>query len=411
MTLSSMILLRSDGNPAAFDSSSVPDMVHLLRRHLGMDIAFVSEFTERTRDIKVVDTDEEDCPIHPGVCTPIEETYCKLIIDHKLPELMPDVRDFPIAAMLPITAALRIGSYVAAPIRLADGAVYGTFCCYSHEAEPSLNKRDLAMMQVCADMTAKQLDKDRHETQKRREAQEKIRTILSDGSISTVFQPIYDLQAHKVVGFEALTRFSVDPKRSPDVLFNEAASVGMGVELEAETIRRGLAGLQHFAPDIYVSINISPETILSPLFQEIFDGVPAERVTLEITEHAAVEKYQELDSLLRPIRARGLKLAVDDAGAGYASFRHILQLAPDRIKLDCSLTKNIDTDPTRRALIAAFVRFAEDTGAKLIAEGVETETELQALQALGVAKAQGFFLNRPLPLAQAVALLRSGTPV
>jgi len=405
--LSSMILLRTDGNPAAFDSGSVPDMIHLLRRHLGMDIAFVSEFTERTRDIKVVDTDEEDCLIRPGVCTPIEETYCKLIIEHRLPPLMPDVRDFPIAAMLPITAALKIGSYVAAPIRLADGAVYGTFCCYSHEAEPSLNKRDLAMMQVCAEMTAKQLDKERQETCRRRAIQEKISAILLGGDISTVFQPIHDLQARKVVGFEALSRFSVDPKEPPDALFNEAHSVGMGVELEAETIRRGLTGLQHFAPDVYVSVNISPETILSPLFKDIFDNVPAERVTLEITEHAAIEKYQELESLLRPIRARGLKLAVDDAGAGYASFRHILRLAPDRIKLDSSLTRNIDTDPTRRALIAAFVRFAEDTGAKLIAEGVETETELQALQTLGVAKAQGFFLSRPLPLAQAVELLRS----
>lgn len=382
-------------------------MIRLLRLHLGMDIAFVSEFTPSTRDILLVDTDEDDCPVHTGLCTPAEESYCRLIVDGRLPQLMPDIREFPVAAAMRVTAELRIGSYIAAPIKLADGTIYGTFCCYSHIAEPSLNKRDLAMMHVCADMTARQIDKERKESAKRREVQEQIRPMLSGDRVVAVFQPIFDLRARRVVGFEALSRFTGSTGKSPDMLFSEARSVGLGIALEAATIRLGLQALQHFDSGVYVSVNISPETILSPMFHEIFAGVSAERVTLEITEHEAVEQYQELEALLRPIRERGLKLAVDDAGAGYASFRHILQLAPDRIKLDCSLTKNIDSDPARRALIAAFVRFSEDTGAKLIAEGVETETELRALQALGVAKAQGFYLGRPQPLAQAIDLLRA----
>lgn len=406
MTLSTLILLRTPDVQEGSDSSSVPDMIHLLRRHLGMDIAFVSEFSERTRDIKLVDTDEPDCKVHPGICTPAEETYCRLIVDGKLPQLMPNVKDFPVASALPVTEELKIGSYVAAPIRLSDGSVYGTFCCYSHAAEPSLNQRDLAMMHVCADMTAKQIDKVRQAGRRQREMQERLRPILAGERISMLYQPIYDLQAHRVVGFEALSRFADSQQKSPDILFNEARAAGMGVELEAKAIELGLQGLRHFPSDIYISVNASPETILSPVLHEIFKHVPTERVTLEITEHAAVEQYQELAAALRPIRNSGVKLAVDDAGAGYASFRHILQLAPDRIKVDCSLTRHIDTDPARRALIAAFVRFSQDTGTRLIAEGVETTTELQALQELGVAKAQGFFLSPPLPLGQAAALLR-----
>lgn len=405
VTLPNLILVQAGDAAVSFGNGALPEMIHVLRRHLGMDIAFVSEFTECTRDIKLVDTDEEDCPISPGVCTPAEETYCRLIVDGKLPPLMPDINDFPVAAALPITRELRIGSYIAATIRLADGEIYGTFCCYSHAAEPSLNHRDLAMMNVCADMTARQLDKEREESQKRRESRARIHAILSGNHITTAYQPIIDLRANRVVGFEALSRF--DDGNPPDLMFNEAHAVGLGDALDAKAIRLGLEGLRYFAPDVYVSVNIAPETILSPLFSEIFDGLPAERVTLEITEHAAVEQYKEIEALLRPIRARGLKLAVDDAGAGYASFRHILQLAPDRIKLDGSLTRQVDSDPARRALIAAFVRFSEDTGTKLIAEGVETDTELRALQDLGVAKAQGFFLSRPLPLQQAVNLLRS----
>jgi EAL domain-containing protein (putative c-di-GMP-specific phosphodiesterase class I) len=122
------------------------------------------------------------------------------------------------------------------------------------------------------------------------------------------------------------------------------------------------------------------------------------QLVLEITEHAIVYQYKEIATLLAPLRKRGLQIAVDDAGAGYASFRHILNLAPDRIKLDMSLTRNIDTDPARRALTVAFVQFSSDTGSELFAEGVETAAELATLQALGVRGAQGYFLGRPMSM-------------
>jgi EAL domain-containing protein (putative c-di-GMP-specific phosphodiesterase class I) len=109
--------------------------------------------------------------------------------------------------------------------------------------------------------------------------------------------------------------------------------------------------------------------------------------------------------VLEPLRKKGLRLAVDDAGAGYASFRHILRLEPDIIKLDMSLTRDIDTDRTRRALAAALIRFAQETGSKIIAEGVETQSELEVLRSLGISMAQGYLISRPVPLAAAVSLL------
>nr|WP_247655455.1 EAL domain-containing protein [Stutzerimonas frequens] len=93
-----------------------------------------------------------------------------------------------------------------------------------------------------------------------------------------------------------------------------------------------------------------------------------------------------------------MRLAVDDAGAGYASFRHILKLKPDVIKLDASLIRNVDSDTGCRALAAALIRFAEETGCKVVAEGVETQEELAMLRRLEVNKAQGYLLGRPAPL-------------
>ena len=119
---------------------------------------------------------------------------------------------------------------------------------------------------------------------------------------------------------------------------------------------------------------------------------------LEVTEHASVRDYDLITEALEPMRAKGLLLAVDDAGAGYASFRHILKLKPDVIKLDGSLIRNIDTSRDCRALASALIRFGQDTGCKIVAECVETEAELAILRELQVSKAQGYLLGSPMPL-------------
>lgn len=127
---------------------------------------------------------------------------------------------------------------------------------------------------------------------------------------------------------------------------------------------------------------------------------------LEVTEHASVSDYSLIAAELAPLRRKGLTLAVDDAGAGFASFRHILKLKPDVIKLDISLIHSIDTDIGCRALAAALIRFAEETGSKVVAEGVETAAELHVLRELGISLAQGYLLGRPLPTGEASLLCR-----
>ena len=127
--------------------------------------------------------------------------------------------------------------------------------------------------------------------------------------------------------------------------------------------------------------------------------LPADRLAIELTEHARITDYPALSEALTGLRARGVRLMIDDVGAGFASLHHILRLAPDAIKLDRSLTSGIEADPARRALAAALVTFAGEIGATIIAEGIETEDELAALQALGVERGQGFHLGRPRPIS------------
>ncbi|MEC5325818.1 EAL domain-containing protein [Aurantimonas sp. A3-2-R12] len=195
------------------------------------------------------------------------------------------------------------------------------------------------------------------------------------------------------------------PVRAPDLWFAEAAEVGRQVELELLAIRLALQELSDLPTDIYVALNVSPDTILSGQLPAALEGMAPEQIVLEITEHTSVEDYAFLTRALQPLRQRGLRIAVDDAGAGYASLRHVLQLKPEMIKLDVTLTRNIDEDLARRALASALIAFAKETGSLIIAEGVEAASELAVLRRLGAHQAQGHVFSKPMSLAELLDLL------
>lgn len=173
-----------------------------------------------------------------------------------------------------------------------------------------------------------------------------------------------------------------------------------------QVIERALASFTSLPAPVYVGFNVSPNIAINGQLERAFHGVPLERIVLEINEQVTIREYDEITKVVRPLREKGLRISVDDTGAGLASFCHILSLKPDIVKLPMSLTRNIDTDGARRALAAALIQFANENGSEVIAEGVETANELKALRALGVMRAQGYFLGRPAVLATAATLCR-----
>ena len=231
-----------------------------------------------------------------------------------------------------------------------------------------------------------------------RAREERVRTALAPGSLHMEFQPIVDLNSGDIVGAEALARFTCEPRQRPDEWFAEAAAAGLGVELEIAAISLALARLDDLAPDVTLSVNASPSTVLSDRLRDVLATPAASRVVVELTEHARVDDYDAVRTATEALRASGVRLAVDDAGAGYAGLQQILQLCPDIIKLDLAITRGIDDDPVRRALAASLHSFADETGAQIVAEGIETAGELEQLRRLGMRWGQGFLLARPGPL-------------
>jgi EAL domain-containing protein (putative c-di-GMP-specific phosphodiesterase class I)/CheY-like chemotaxis protein len=255
------------------------------------------------------------------------------------------------------------------------------------------------------DELATQLARQAGEAERLAQQVERIRRVVAGEGLTMVFQPIVDLRAGEIAGLEALSRFAAEPRRGPDMWFAEAAEAGLQTDLEVAAARAALAELDRLPREAYLSVNLSPETTLSPKFRELLPGIGRERIVVEITEHAPVEDYEALAEALRPLRGGGGRLAVDDAGAGFASLRHILRLGPDIIKLDVSLTRGIDADEASQALAGALVTFASRIGATIVAEGIETPEELEALRELGVTHGQGYHLARPATLPLEDALL------
>lgn len=245
---------------------------------------------------------------------------------------------------------------------------------------------------------SEQLRREASEGEERKRRIRRIRAVLGGTGLSMTFQPIFDLTDGDIVGFEALALFEIEPRRSPDQWFAEAQGVGLGVELEMAAASAALEQLGEVPADTFLSLNLSPDVPAAQAFAHSFPDVPGDRVVVEVTEHTAVDDYPALLGALEGLRSRGVRLAIDDAGAGYASLRHILRLSPDFIKLDVDLTRGIDTDRKRRALAKALIAFASETGSVMVAEGIETEEELKALRHLGVTLGQGYHLARPGPL-------------
>jgi EAL domain-containing protein (putative c-di-GMP-specific phosphodiesterase class I)/CheY-like chemotaxis protein len=241
----------------------------------------------------------------------------------------------------------------------------------------------------------------------RRETEHRLERVLSNGLLGIALQPIVELDSREAVAFEALARFSAEPVRSPALWFAEAADAGRLSELELAAVRAAFGRLPALPDGTQLSVNVSPSTAASDAFRRLLPSdASSERIIVEITEHAPIDDYEGFAPRIERLRRRGVRLAVDDAGAGFASLRHILQLSPDIIKTDMTLTRRIETDRAERALTRALISFAAEMGATIVAEGIESEAEVRTLRDLGVTYGQGFHLGRP-----SAAVTAGGPPV
>jgi len=228
------------------------------------------------------------------------------------------------------------------------------------------------------------------------ESEQRIRSVIDNRLLETYYQSIVDLRTGRSLGVEALSRFTHELVRTPDLWFDEATSVGLGTELEVVALERAVAGIDRLPADMYMAINASAEAIQSDEFHMSLADVDVERIVLEVVGQTATTDYRALAASIADLRSRGLRIAVDDVGVGPAGLAHLTDLRPDIIKLNAALTRGIDRDPGRQALGLAHLQSGLNAHrSTVVAEGIETKEELATLRSLGFPVGQGFVLGRP----------------
>ncbi|WP_100501654.1 sensor domain-containing phosphodiesterase [Geodermatophilus chilensis] len=385
----------------------IADLLVTAKKSLDLSVAFLSRMDGTTQHLEVVETSvpvlvQEGAKVHQ------DTSFCQAILDGRLPAVIPDVEESPLAMSLPAARIPRIRSYVSTPVHLSDGSLYGTFCAFGFRSDKELGKRDEALMKVLASAAAVIVEPEVRDQERRTEIESRLEPVVGDGGPVVLLQPIVDLASGTRVGAEALSRFPAGWGRTPDVVFAEAHSVGMGHALELQALERAAEHLDRVGG--YVAMNVSPATVLTPGCGALLHRLPLDRVVLELTEHDEVEDYDVLLATLAPFRAAGLRLAIDDVGAGFSSLRHIVVTSPDVIKLDRSIAAGVATDRVLATLVGSLVTFAHGSGARVVAEGVETAEDATALRALGVDYGQGWHFGRPGP-PEALAVPAPRPPV
>jgi EAL domain-containing protein (putative c-di-GMP-specific phosphodiesterase class I) len=370
-------------DPVTSPADTIQRVLALARTYLRMDVAWLAELRGDEQVLTHVEASDDRA---------ISDAYRTRLLEGLLPGVVADGAADPAASRLTVRQELGVGSYVGVPVRTPDGSLRGTLCCVRGAAEPELTVADVRVLEMLAGILGELAGDDA-----RAAALESVRLRTNDAITgrgrTLALQPIVDVPSGIATGVEALTRF--DSPQAPEEWFAQAEPVGLRLELELAAARTALAALDRPDHAGYLSLNLSAEAILSEEFPRLMAATDPASLVVEITEHTAVEDYESLCAVLRSYRDAGLRLAVDDAGAGYASLLHILKLRPDFIKIDLSLVRDIHLDPARQALVTLLVSFARTVDAVLVAEGVEQQAELDMLVTLGVRQMQGYLLCAP----------------
>jgi EAL domain-containing protein (putative c-di-GMP-specific phosphodiesterase class I) len=384
-------IVPEDGQLASIDR-----ILELTRQHLNMDLMILGEFVDGERVMRRVVAEDPAMSELVGTSEPRDMTYCGLAADGRIGPVIEDTAQNALTCDLPTTRDLGVRSYAGVPITLSGGEIYGTLCCFGYEPARHPSPTQLGLLAVVSGLIAHRIEEERAAELHATAARGQIRRMIDDGQPAMVFQPIIDLNTGMISGVEALSRFSTDPPASPDRWFAAARDAGCGAELEVAAIRVALGWLPEVPDNQCLNLNVGAAALGDTAVQDELLEAPLDRITLEVTEQDLVDRPEQTRVFIERARDLGARIAIDDFGAGYAGLTRVLELHPDVIKLDRALVSGVDRDPARAALVGATATFASSIGSEVVAEGVETPTELDALQGIGVSHAQGYHLGRPM---------------
>ncbi|HKY31237.1 MAG TPA: GGDEF domain-containing phosphodiesterase [Candidatus Polarisedimenticolia bacterium] len=241
------------------------------------------------------------------------------------------------------------------------------------------------------------------EGQERARQQAELKRIIRDQRIETVFQPILHLDTGRIIGYEAFSRGPSDSIfESPGLLFECSREVGMAGELDLVCQRSALRQARRLSPGDKLFLNALPASLLDPGFREglladLPEDFPVRRsdIVLEIADRNSIDDYRTFGNEVADLRARGFKMSIDDVGKGSSSLESLSEVHPDFIKVDGSLVRGIERNLIKQELLRSLCQVARAMGAHVVAEGIETRDELEAVRRCGARYGQGYYFYKP----------------
>ena len=393
------------GSPGSVPAPGLVDaLLQVLRRHLGMEVAFVGRVQNGHRLVEYADSDEEFPPFAVGANAPLGQTLCGPILSGELPPVVPDARAHPAVAHLAVTRKVPVAALVSAPIETPDGEQLGMLCCFSRIPGTDLDENDTEMLRAFARIVGAHLQPLAAEQAARRRIEHRIGEVLDHGGPAIALQPIVSLRTGAVTGYEALARFPAHNGWGVEDWFHAAVRVGMSGALEAAAVHAALGHLRRIPPHLTLAVNVSVTALTSnPSIAKLFVAHEPARLVLELTEQHRIDDVEVVHDALKQVRTAGVAVALDDTGTGYSGLERVLAVRPEILKLDRSLVQGVSSHPGRQAICEAMVGFTRRMEAGLIAEGVETSADLDTLADLGIPRAQGYLLGRPRPAHDVLA--------
>ncbi len=325
------------------------------------------------------------------------------MIEGRLPERVTDTSHYDVASCLPITDAINVRAHFSVPLRRRDGRVHGSLCCFSYRPRPDIDERGMQVLRSVAAIVSDQIESRIELEERGEDAAQEIARLIADDDLAIIHQPIYDLTDWHLIGHECLMRHKADPERSPIELLERARAAGKTLELELYIARKALGTLDPAHPERFVAINVSPATLTSAALAALIPEGLETRLVIELNSQETATRQAEVMEAIGSLKERAW-VAVNSAGAGFTGLQSLVDLGPDIVKIDGDCLAGLAADPARRALVKALVQFAGETGVTLIAQGVETREDLQALRELGVRFAQGYILGKPSAPGRGVAV-------
>jgi EAL domain-containing protein (putative c-di-GMP-specific phosphodiesterase class I) len=356
-------------------------MVDIVRRELGLEVAFISAIEGDQRTFRSL-VAEVELPIEVGFTEPYEGTYCQMITSGQLGEVVPDTAAEPLTKDAFHTDHLGIGAYLGVPMRRRDGELFGTLCAFSRHARPELSAAEAEVLRATGVLIMRLIEVEEEVDERLTDLADLAATVddaLAGATIDLL--PVLDVRDGVVVGHEAVARFG--DGRPFRQRLGEAREIGRGVELELSVLRRTLEAVEETSVPV-VSVSLSAEALKDPAFQAIISGMPPSRLMLRFDVDEEVTDYEELIRLLQPLRRLGARVAVDRVGDGSSDLRHILMLSPDVLRIDPDLVRGLDADPGRRVLVESIATLAAKIDADCVALGVASDADLAWMDELGV---------------------------